>query len=335
MTEGIHRISLPTPFAIGRVNAYLLEGEPLTLIDPGPRMRETRVELEAGLRALGHELEDVEVVFLTHQHHDHIGLAQEVVDRSGAQVAVIEPLAHYLADYDASMTRDDAYAVEVMRRHGVPADVTTTLNQVSLAFRHFAAGVATDRVLVDGERVRLGGREWAVHTRPGHSPTDTILYAADERLLVGGDHLLEKVSSNPVAHVPIDDGDPVAAARAPAGPGPLRQYLASMGETAAMDVDLVLPGHGEPFADHRGLVGKRERMHRRRAEKILRETDEPVTATDIARTLWRRVPVAQQYLALSEVLGHIDLLAGEGRVVPSEEDGVVRWQRSKGSGPSG
>jgi hypothetical protein len=70
-------------------------------------------------------------------------------------------------------------------------------------------------------------------------------------------------------------------------------------------------------------------MHRRRAEKILRETDEPVTATDVARTLWRRVPVAQQYLALSEVLGHIDLLEGEGRMVATEDgDGVVRWQRN-------
>ncbi|MCW3063558.1 MAG: beta-lactamase domain protein [Solirubrobacterales bacterium] len=326
--SGIHRLSLSTPFAIGRVNAYLLEGDPLTLVDPGPHMRETRDELEAGLRALGHELEDVEVVFLTHQHHDHIGLAHEVVDRSGAQVAVIEPLARYLADYETSMDRDDAYAVEVMHRHGVPPDVTSTLNQVSLAFRHFAASVGTDRVLADGERARLGGRDWTVHTRPGHSPTDTILYEGNERLVIGGDHLLEKVSSNPVAHVPIDAEDPVAAARAPEGPGPLRRYLASMRETAAMDVDLVLPGHGEPFTDHRGLVTKRARMHRRRAEKILRETDEAVTAVDIARTLWRRVPVAQQYLALSEVLGHLDLLAGEGRVAASEDGGVVRWQRT-------
>jgi hypothetical protein len=68
-------------------------------------------------------------------------------------------------------------------------------------------------------------------------------------------------------------------------------------------------------------------MHRRRAEKILRETARPVTAVDVARTLWRRVPVAQQYLALSEVLGHLDLLLGEGRVEPVHDDGIVRWKR--------
>jgi glyoxylase-like metal-dependent hydrolase (beta-lactamase superfamily II) len=326
----IHRISLPTPFAIGRVNAYLLDGDPLTLVDPGPRMAETRGELEKGIRAAGRRLEDVEVVFLTHQHHDHIGLAAEVAARSGAQVAVIDPLARFLADYELGMDRDDAYAVEVMRLHGVPEDVALTLDQVSRAFRRFAESVGADRLLAGGDRVMLGGREWAVHVRPGHSPTDTILHDEAERVLIAGDHLLEKVSSNPVAHAPIDAEDPIAAARELDGPGPLRRYLASMRETASMDVGLVLPGHGEPFADHAGLVAKRRRMHRRRAEKILRETDEPVTAVDVARTLWRRVPVAQQYLALSEVLGHLDLLVGDGRVAPSEENGLVRWQRVKG-----
>jgi hypothetical protein len=102
-----------------------------------------------------------------------------------------------------------------------------------------------------------------------------------------------------------------------------------MADTAQMDVDLVLPGHGEPFEDHAGLVAKRRRMHRRRAEKILRATEEPVTAVDIARTLWRRVPVAQQYLALSEVLGHLDLLLGEGRVEPLDENGTIRWRRRR------
>jgi len=324
----IRQISLATPFAIGRVNAYLLDGDPLTLVDTGPLMRETQAELEAGLAALGRRLEDIEVVFLTHQHMDHHGLAPVVVERSGADVAVLAPLARYLTEYERSLDLDDAFAVETMGLHGVPPDVATTLSEVSRAFRRFAGGsVATARVLEDGQRVRLGGREWTVHARSGHSPTDTILHDEAEGLLVGGDHLLEKISSNPVAHVPIDATDPVAAARDLEGPGALRRYLASMRASAAMDVSLVLPGHGEPFADHAGLVTRRERMHRRRAEKILREAAEPVTATDIARTLWRRVPVAQQYLALSEVLGHLDLLLGEGRVRPVEEDGLVRWQQ--------
>jgi glyoxylase-like metal-dependent hydrolase (beta-lactamase superfamily II) len=324
---GITRISLPTPFAIGRVNAYLIEGEPLTLVDTGPKLGDTLTELEQGLADAGHRLEDLELIVLTHQHMDHMGLAAQLVARSGAEVAVMAPLAKFVDDYEGSSDRDDAYAVELMHLHGVPADVTRTLNDVSLAFRRFGEAVTATRVLGEGERVTLGGREFTVLARPGHSPTDTILYDERERLLIAGDHLLEKISSNPVAHAPIDAEDPIAAAHEPDGPGPLRRYLASMAQTADMDVDVVLPGHGEPFADHAGLVAKRRRMHRRRAEKILRATAEPVTAVDVARTLWRRVPVAQQYLALSEVLGHLDLLLGEGRVEPIEADGTIRWQR--------
>ena len=322
----IHRISLGTPFAVGRVNAYLIEGDPLTLVDTGPKMREVMAELEAGIEATGYRLEDVEVLLLTHQHMDHLGLAAEIVERSGAEIAAIGPLAQWLGDYEHSVELDDAYAVEVMHLHGVPPDVTETLGAVSRAFRRYGSGAAAARVLADGDRIVLGGREFEVFHRPGHSPTDTVLYEERDRLLIGGDHLLEKISSNPVAHVPPGTEDPVAAARDLEGPGPLRRYLDSMRRTATMDVDLVLPGHGDPFTGHVELVDKRHRMHRRRAEKILRETDRPVTAVDVARTLWRRVPVAQQYLALSEVLGHLDLLLGEGRVEPENENGVVRWR---------
>src|SRR6185369_5293910 len=104
-----------------------------------------------------------------------------------------------------------------------------------------------------------GGRTFTVFERPGHSPTDTI-FLDEERVLVGGDHLLEKLSSNPIAHVPIDDRDPVEVAvrdrrRA------LVEYIASMRATADLDVAVVLPGHGVAFTDHRDLIAKREDMH--------------------------------------------------------------------------
>ncbi len=75
LPEGIHRIPLPTPFQIGDVNAWLLLGDPLTLVDAGPLMEETEARLEAGLAALGVAVEDLELIVLTHQHDDHVGLA--------------------------------------------------------------------------------------------------------------------------------------------------------------------------------------------------------------------------------------------------------------------
>lgn len=324
-------LPLPTPFAIGRVNAYLLEGDPLTLVDPGPDMADARSALEEGLAAVGRRVEDVELVLLTHQHHDHVGLAAEVAERAGARVAGVAPLARFLADFDASMDDDDAFAVETMLRNGVEPEVVRSLDELSRAFRRFGGGARVELVLEEGERVRLGSRELTVHARPGHSPTDTVLHDASDGLLIGGDHLLEHVSSNPVAHVPIGVPDARAAARMPESPGPLRRYLESMRATAAMPVSTVLPGHGSPFRGHAELVARRETLHRRRAARILREVDGETTAARIASRLWRRVPVAQAYLALSEVLGHLDLLVADGSVVLDGSGDVVLPRRADGA----
>ena len=328
LPDGVHRLELPTPFAIGPVSSYLLRGDPLTLVDPGPRMDKTREALERGLAGLGVRVEDIELLVLTHQHHDHVGLASEVRARSGARVAGSAGLATYLGDYERAMDRDDAYAVAMMVRHGIGEDSRSTLNQVSRGFRHYAAGVEVGEVVSDGGTLLAGGRELRVFERPGHSPTDTIFLDPSDGLLVGGDHLLERISSNPSAHPPIDDRDPVAVAAGPDRPRPLVDYLASMRATAAQDVGIVLPGHGGPFTDHRALVEKREEMHARRARRILRSVDGRRAAADLIAVLWRQLPVTQHYLAMSEVVGHLDLLAADRLVREVErDDGVVAWER--------
>ena len=326
LPDGVHRLELPTPFAIGPVSCYLLRGEPLTLVDPGPLREKTRAALEEALRGHGLRVEDAELVVVTHQHHDHAGLAAEVVARSGARLAASPRLAAYLADYEGAMDRDDTYSVAMMRRHGIDDDVRGTLDEISRSFRRYGEGAAVDVVVGDGDEFVAGGRAFTAFERPGHSPTDTV-FLDPGGLLVGGDHLLAKVSSNPIAHVPIDDRDPVeVATRDPRRA--LVEYVASMRATAAMDVSLVLPGHGEPFADHRGLVASREEMHARRARRILRAVDGTRTAADMIGMLWRNLPVTQHYLALSEVLGHLDLLEADGRIRAVEDGGVVRWSRA-------
>jgi glyoxylase-like metal-dependent hydrolase (beta-lactamase superfamily II) len=166
-----------------------------------------------------------------------------------------------------------------------------------------------------------------VHERPGHSPTDTVL--AGEGLLLAGDHLLETISSNPIAHAPIGAADPAALAASPDRPRTLVTYVESLRATAAADRgELVLPGHGEPFRGIAELVAKRESLHARRAEKILGELGRPRAAADVGRELWRHVPVTQAYPVLSQVLGHLDLLEARGAVAPRDGDGVVLYDRA-------
>ena len=166
-----------------------------------------------------------------------------------------------------------------------------------------------------------------MHERPGHSPTDTVL--AGDGLLLAGDHLLERISSNPIAHAPIGAPDPAALAATPGRPRTLVTYIESLRATAAADRgELVLPGHGDQFRGAAELVAKRISMHERRAEKILAALDRPRSAAEIGRDLWRHVPVTQAYLVLSEVLGHLDLLEERGAVTARDGEGVVLYERA-------
>jgi len=335
---GIHRLAIPTPFQVGRVNAYLIEDSPLTLVDSGPNSAKAMDELEQALAVRGHVVEDIELLIVTHQHIDHFGLASILARRSGAEVAALDLLAPYLARYGEQAELDDIFAEHVMLRNGIPADIVTALRAVSASFRAWGSAVEITRPLADGERLALRDRTLKVLHRPGHSPSDTVFLDEGSSILLAGDHLIKHISSNPLLARPLDAGTGSAAGssigRSPAPPQEraaqqrpkaLVTYLSSLAQTRAMNLSLVLPGHGEPIIDHVGLIDERLRLHRRRAEKIRRLiASRPRTAYEIAHELWGNVAVTQAYLTLSEVLGHVDLLLADGRVLEEERDGVVR-----------
>src|ERR687885_2194491 len=108
---GIHRLAIPTPFAVGRVNVYLIEDEPLTLVDAGPNSATSFDELTRGIAALGHSLEEIELVLLTHQHIDHLGLVGIVAAHSGAEVAAIDAAVPFVERYTEEAAADDEFAL--------------------------------------------------------------------------------------------------------------------------------------------------------------------------------------------------------------------------------
>jgi len=315
-------IPLPVPFAVRAVNGYLLEGEPLTLVDPGTDWEETAIELDAALAARGKRVEDVEQIILTHQHYDHVGLAHLLRERSHAKVVAHELLRPFLADLPGQMELEDAYQADVMRLHGVPGDTIDALYEVSRAHRRYGGAVKVDRTVREGDVVEAGGRQLAVFERPGHSPTDTIFVDEAERLALVGDHLIGHISSNPVIHRPLSrPADPRNRMRS------LPAYLDSLRKTAALDLEILLPGHGNPVNEHRALVEERLEFHGRRKERILAGLDGgALTAYELAVGLWANIAEREAFLTLSEALGHLDLLEDEGRVRVLEDDGLVRYE---------
>jgi glyoxylase-like metal-dependent hydrolase (beta-lactamase superfamily II) len=322
---GIHRLAIPTPFLVGRVNCYLIEDEPLTLLDTGPNSGKSLDELEQALAAHGHAVEDLGLIVISHQHMDHLGLLEILARRSGADVAALHLLAPYLQDFAENAAADDAFAQRIMLRHGVPADLSTVLGAVGAAFRAFGSRGHVTRQLQDGGRLRLRNRELEVMHRPGHSPSDTVFWDEERGILFAADHLLAHISSNALVSRPLlDDG---ARRDDDPDPQPLRTYIRSMEATRRLPVELVLPGHGEPITDHAALIDERMRMHARRARKLRRLlTGGSMTAYELALELWGNVAVTQAYLTISEVLGHLDLLVHEGQARELVKDGVARFE---------
>jgi glyoxylase-like metal-dependent hydrolase (beta-lactamase superfamily II) len=320
---GIHCLPIPTPFMVGRVNTYLIEDDPLTLVDSGPNSGKALDELERALAARGHALEDLGLLIITHQHIDHVGLADIVARRSGAEVAALDLLAPFLSRFGADMERDDDFAQRLMLHHGIPSDVVHALRAVSASFRAWGSSVEVTRPLADGAELELAERTLEVHHRPGHSPSDTVFFDRRRSLLIAGDHLIKHISSNPLISRPLaGEADPSADR-----PRALLTYIDSLRATQAMDIDLVLSGHGEPITDHAALIEDRFAMHARRAERMLSLIRErPRSAYEIAQELWGNVAVTQAFLALSEVLGHMDLLLADGRVREVAEGELTRFQ---------
>ena len=187
---GVHRLAISTPFAVGRVNVYVIDDDPLTLIDAGPNSGTALDELTSGVAGLGHSLEDIELVILTHQHIDHLGLVGLVAAKSGAQVAAIDAAVPFVERFTEEAQADDDFARDVMLRHGISEDVVSALRSVSQAFRAWGARADVTRVLSDCDVLEFADRTLRALYRPGHSPSDTVFHDADRRLLISADHLL-------------------------------------------------------------------------------------------------------------------------------------------------
>ena len=327
-------IPLPLPH-VGSVNAWLLRGDPLTLVDTGPKSDEALDALERGLRARQLRLEDIELVIGTHHHHDHVGLAATVKRRSGARVAVVSEAADYGASYEDSVNDDRRFAHRLMADHGFPEECSPVVDALWDYISATAESFEADVRLRDGDQIQAGGRMFTVLSRPGHSGTDTLFVDTAARLAFVGDHLLAKISANTEIY---DTGD---------GEGRRSRsrvvYVDSVKRTARMPLVRLCSGHGPAISAHRELVCRQLAQQRRRCARLMRVLEDgPAKAYDAALRTWSEAIVREQpLLVLWEMLGHVDLLLAAGIAHERlDENGCWRYalarrERNRGPLPGG
>src|SRR5882724_4926271 len=196
----IHKLVIPTPFYIGPINIYLVDDDPLTLIDTGPRTDEAIAALRQQILATGHRIEDIQRIVLTHTHEDHCGLTRRIQDMSGARVYVHEWESDRL-----SKTVDYDLYKRLFKRGGVPAPVIDQFEQGFKRITTLQDAVDDFETYRDGDEFNFArGSLRAVHT-PGHTTGSTCFWRESNRLMIAGDTVLKKISPNPVLFPdPID-----------------------------------------------------------------------------------------------------------------------------------
>ncbi|RIK81065.1 hypothetical protein DCC62_02735 [candidate division KSB1 bacterium] len=317
----LHCISLPTPFPVGPVNVYLAKGEPLTLIDTGPKTEATRAALSQELARLGYNLPDLKQIILTHHHVDHLGLAGEIAAQSNAKIFAHPYNLPWLHDYASTRKHHAQFYRGFWKQNGVPQELIERMLYLGEALTQFRDSHLPVQPLPEGQEIHFAGCDWSVYHTPGHAGGLICLWHAQSRTLISNDHILKNISSNPILEPPMS-GEATRPQR-------LRDYLREMNRMAELNPQIAYTGHGQAVRNVRELVARRVAFHHRRAEAILSALGaRTMSLWELTQELFPALTNdADFFLAISEVQGHLDLLQNDQRIVETFHGEKVLWKR--------
>lgn len=311
-----HRIIVPTPFYVGPVNVYLIEEDPLTLIDAGPRDDASLEGLKSGLARLGYKLSDIKRIIISHAHADHYGLAQVVVEESGASV--------YIHEWDApAVSADTDYRAyrALLTSAGVPNE---TINQMETGyekFRGFAYPLARVETLKDEDEILFDHESLTVVHTPGHTPGSICLVRTSNRMVFASDTVLKSITPNPVL-----SPDPIDHTRRFQSLG---EYLVSLARIRSLAPTVLKGGHGEDVTDYDEHFHRLYRFTNSRQSKLLSLLPKRgATAWEASTLLFPNAHGYHRFLALSETVAHLDYAVAENKMAVERRTGQDIFQHA-------
>ncbi|KQL34305.1 MBL fold metallo-hydrolase [Psychrobacillus sp. FJAT-21963] len=313
----INKIIIPTPFAVGDVNAYLLKGDALTLIDVGPKTEEALVAIKAGIKEAGYSLSDVEQVLLTHHHPDHSGWVEAFEQATLLGHAYNEPWL--TRDEEFFHFHDDFY-LQCLKEEGVPESYFHWVEKMKRPI-HFIGNRPLQKILREGDSLP-GHPDFTILETLGHAQSHLSFWSEKYRVLIGGDLVLEKISSNPLIEPPLDK----VLERSKS----MIQYNASLKRIQDLPVEKIFSGHGNEVFNVHQLITDRLEKQRERALKVLDMIkEEEKTIFELTQQLFPKVYEKELGLTLSETIGQIDYLLEEGYIKEQKnEKGILLYEQA-------
>jgi glyoxylase-like metal-dependent hydrolase (beta-lactamase superfamily II) len=329
VAPGVLWLRMPLFAALPWINVWAIDdGEGWAIVDTGLRTPATVAAWEAAMpAALGGR--PVTRVIVTHMHPDHCGLAGWLTERFAARLWMtrLEYLTCRLMAADTGRAAPPE-GVDFYVGAGWNAAAITRYREKFGSFGEMIHPLpAAYRRIADGETLKIGGRDWRVVVGNGHSPEHACLHCPADGLLISGDQVLPRISSNVSVYPTEPDADPLA------------DWLASLAKIEAQvpaDV-LVLPAHNSPFTGLHARLGELRDQHVAGLARLETLLGEARRAVDVFAALFAR-PIGAGVLGMAtgEALAHLNHLRAAGRALRSrDEHGVWWWRRAGVAAPEG
>lgn len=319
IAPGVLWLRMPLPFALDHINLWLLrDGDGWAAIDSGIGLDETRALWDRVLAdALGGAA--LTKVIVTHFHPDHFGNARWLTERFGVNMHMTQ--GEYLtahAQYHAHSGYGGDVVARLFAAHGLDTELVSAMSSRGNSYRKIVAEPPAAYVrMIEGDEVLVGEHRWRIIVGHGHAPEHASLYCEALGVLISGDMLLPKISTN-VSVWPVDPlGDP------------LQRFLQSIDRYLQLPADtLVLPSHGLPFRGAHPRVAMLHQHHVERLAEVVDACAKPATAAELLPVLFRRaLDSHQMFFAMGEAIAHLHLLWHRGQLRRIEAaDGVIRFE---------
>lgn len=303
------RIELPLGIMFQSVNAYLIPGDQLTLIDCGLFSPENWIFFQKKIEEHGFKVNEIDQIIITHEHRDHIGMLPELIAHSDAVIYAPKNIEGWFSQPDEMMKSYDEFNASLFQTFGIPDDLLQKIADY-LDGEVMARKIeAMDRFkfFQEGDNLKIGEEDWKVLHTPGHCPNQYVFIQEQQKKVFGSDMLL------PIAPMPIiveDTKNPGYPTRS------LHDLLNSFQRLLKYDFQTVYPGHGPIFVNANAIIEKQlDRIAMRKEECFEAIKNGLSTPYQINRKMYPYQNMPPDFSGMFMVMGYIDLLEEERRVM--------------------